>query len=346
MTDQEMALTVIIPVRNESNHILQTLTQLRDQSLAKILYEIIVCDGVSDDNTVEIVSTFIKDNPDLNLRCLTNVKRLSSSARNIAVKNGRGEYFLLIDGHVYIDNRKLLETCIDLARLNNALCLGRPQPLNPPDIIPFQQAVNVARNSFLAHSPESYIYSGITGWTSPFSIGVMYHKSIFEKIGLFDESFDAAEDVEFNYRVEKQGIQCYTSPDMKVYYYPRDNLKTLFFQLLRYGKGRARLFFRYPERMHISTLAPPLFVISIIIPAVSSIFFGTVMFQLLFVYLFLYSVILLVESARLNFMFKTDYLFTVPIIMAVIHTGLGLGLIKGCIDNLITIFLKKDTCII
>jgi succinoglycan biosynthesis protein ExoA len=165
----------------------------------------------------------------------------------------------------------------------------------------------------------------------------MYHKSVFEKVGFFDENFDAAEDVEFNYRVEKQGIQCYTSPELKVYYYPRDNLKSLLFQLMRYGKGRARFFFKYPARMHLSTLAPPLFVLFTVILALASIFTGTVVFQFLVVYLFLYAVILLAESARINFVFKTDYLLLVPIIIATIHTGLGLGFINGIIDNLIKI---------
>ena len=42
--------------------------------------------------------------------------------------------------------------------------------------------------------------------------------------GLFDEAFDACEDVEFNERVHAAGLTCYFTPSVKIVYEPRKSL--------------------------------------------------------------------------------------------------------------------------
>lgn len=335
MVDDNILLTVFIPVQNESEYIYRTLAQLRDQSLPFDKYEVIVCDGCSEDNTVDVVNSFIEENLNFNLKCLHNEKRLSSSARNIAVKSGSGIYFLLIDGHVFIDDTDLLKKYLKYAKDNNAVCLGRPQPLNPPDISPFQEAVALARQSLLAHSSESYIYSNYHGWTSPISIAVMYHISIFDNIGYFDESFDAAEDFEFNYRIEKSEIKCFTSPALKIYYYPRDSYRTLFKQLLRYGYGRAIFLYKHPNRLTINMLIPTLFVLTLI-----TILILGLTFSVYFLYMFagitiLYFLVLIAESFHMNLKHKKRYFFQLPFIILTIHFGIGIGLLKGALNRFI-----------
>lgn len=170
MSDR-LALSVVVPVRNEARYIESTLRQLVDQTLDRCQYEILVVDGESSDGTPEIVAAFARQYPDVQLRLLLNPARLSSAARNIAVTVGRGSYFLLIDGHVYIPSRHLLSDALALAYKHEAPCLGRPQPLDPPDISTFQRAVALSRSSVLAHSRESFIYSVHEGWVSPLSVG-------------------------------------------------------------------------------------------------------------------------------------------------------------------------------
>ncbi len=172
-------LTVILPVRNEEAYIESTLSQLARQNYPMDQLEVIVVDGESTDRTREIVTGFAKSHAGVDIRLLPNPARLSSAARNIGVANGSGEYFLVIDGHVHIPSADLLADAALLAIEKGALCLGRPQPLDPPGLSKFESAVAVARNSPLAHSGESYIYSEFEGWVSPISVGVMYHRSIF-----------------------------------------------------------------------------------------------------------------------------------------------------------------------
>ena len=323
-----ISLSVMIPVRNEAKFIAQTLTYLYDQTLNKSDYEIIIVDGESDDNTKAIVQDFIDSHPDLKISIHNNPKRLSSAARNIAVKNAIGEFVLLIDGHVYIDNRELLENYVSLAKKNNARVLGRPQPLSPPDINTFQRNLSKVRTSKLAHSAESFIYSEYEGWTTPISIAVMYHKSIFEEIGYFDEKFDAAEDYEFNYRIEKQGIECFTSPKLAIHYYPRENHQSLFKQMQRYGYGRALFIMKHPERFTIDNVIPTCFVLFLTL----GLLIGMIYSPLLYAYLvlvFLYFFLILLDSIRLSRNYKEKLYGYCLSIIPCIHLGLGTGFIKG-----------------
>ncbi len=320
-------LTIILPVRNEADHIVNTLTQLHGQSLDFERYEVILVDGMSDDKTRVLAEDFSDRHAEMSLTILDNQKMLSSAARNLAVKNGRGPWYLLIDGHVYIDNDRLLEDYLAIAEEQEAVCLGRPQPLTPPNISEFQRSISIARQSPLAHSPDSFIYSDKEGWVSPLSIGVMYHKSLFEQHGDFDENFDAAEDLEFNYRLEKADVNCYCSPRLKVFYYPRKSYRELFRQLSRYGYGRSLLQFKH-SRFSLSSLVPAIFYILVILLVVIC-FFTPALFPVFAFIIIGYISVLVIEGIRLSVKFRINNPIRLSLILVTIHAGIAFGMMKG-----------------
>ncbi|WP_369601993.1 glycosyltransferase family 2 protein [Hahella sp. SMD15-11] len=325
--------TVFIPVRNESRYIRQTLQQLYDQDYPKELYEVIVADGESDDGTPDIVRDFARQHPDFALTLINNPVRLSSGARNRAIRSGKGDYFLLVDGHVYIPSRQLLRNADRLIRETGASVLGRPQPLDPPDITSFQRDLAIIRSSPLAHSVESLIYSDYEGWASPLTIGTLYHRSVFEAVGLFDEQFDAAEDLEFNYRLEKLGFQCYTSPELEIKYYPRHDVRSLFRQLQRYGLGRARFILKHPERLTWEVLVPPAFVLFLTLGALIALMlpgFGWLWLATLALYVGLVAI----EGVRLSLAHGRFLLHRALQLIPVVHVALGWGFLKGLLGLL------------
>jgi glycosyltransferase involved in cell wall biosynthesis len=322
-------ITVMLPVRNEERFIRQTLQQIHDQAYPKDRLDVIVADGMSTDRTREIVKEFAAAHPDLSVRLIENPKRLSSAARNLALSNGRGDYFLLIDGHVHIPGRDTIASYARLAVANDAQCLGRPQPLTPPDIDQFQQLVALARQSPLAHSQESFIYSQYEGWTSPISIGVMYRRDLVERMEPFDESFDAAEDLEFNYRVERLGVQCYTSPSLTVQYYPRESFRGLFRQTSRYGYGRAAFVFKHPERFTIETVVPAGFVATMAgLPLLALLFDARLVWAWLALAA-IYISVLTLEGVRLARRTGRPFDWRLPAIIACVHAGMGTGFLQG-----------------
>ena len=139
-------------------------------------------------------------------------------------------------------------------------------------------AIALVRSSAIGHSLKSYIHSHHEGYVNPMSVGCAYKREVIEKIGLFDEAFDACEDVEYNYRVKEAGFKTYFCSQIAVYYYARENLKGLFFQLIRYGKGRCNLMFKHPKTISIETLLPAIFVSFLIMGTIAS-FFNTLFLQ-------------------------------------------------------------------
>src|SRR4051812_43014019 len=96
-------VTVVVPVRNEAACIAHTLTRLIEQDYDPAHFEIVVADGCSTDDTPDIVRRM--QSLHSNIRLIHNPKRLSSAARNLGVRHGRGDLFVIVDGHCDIADR-------------------------------------------------------------------------------------------------------------------------------------------------------------------------------------------------------------------------------------------------
>jgi succinoglycan biosynthesis protein ExoA len=250
-------ISVIVPVRNEERFLAETLRPLFHQDYDPGRYEILVIDGRSTDNTPGVVRELQVEFPQLHL--LDNPKRLSSAARNVGVRAARGEYVVIVDGHCELRSRTYLRDLAAAFERSGADCLGRPQPLEVAGASPVQQAIALARASRLGHNPGSHIYSDSGGFVKPQSVAVAYRRCVFDRVGLFDESFDACEDVEFNGRVDAAGLTCYFAPELAVNYHPRETLAGLVYQMGRYGRGRARLALKNPASLTLPAMVPAVF---------------------------------------------------------------------------------------
>jgi len=323
-------LAIVMPVRNEEKFIGQTLDQIYLQDFPMDHLEIVVADGNSTDRSREIAESF---KPRFgSLKVLDNPRALPSSGRNVGVKNTTAPYILVLDGHTYIPSKNFLADIVAIFKETGADCLCRPQPLRPPDINEFQQAVASCRGSALGHKPGSEIYSETEGVADPTSAGAMYRREVFEKVGYFDEEFDACEDVDFNYRVHKAGLKSWLSPKLRVLYYPRSTLQGLWRQMNRYGMGR----FKYARKHQIFSpvqwfsaaavvAIALLFVLSFASETIQSLFESLVALYLLIVIGF--SLVLSLREKRLG------CLLFGPLIFPTIHFGLGVGFLKAVFDR-------------
>ena len=308
--------------------------QLLAQEYPENRYEIIVADGMSDDGTREIVSALAQHHPQI--RLLDNPKRFSSAGRNMGFMSGSGDYFLVVDGHCHIPDNQHFNYVVDCFARSGADCLGRPQPLDPPGLTNFQKSVALARSSRLGHGGNSLIYGEYEGFASPVSNGAAYSRNVLEKVGYVDENFDAAEDVEYNYRVEQAGFACYTSPILMVKYYPRESLTALFRQMVRYGKGRFMLIRKHPDTLTFNQIIPVLFIAGAFLAVGCLPFaFGHGLISLLCKTMIaiyaLYFTIVGVESARICLKKGLRHIGYLPTIFPTVHAGLGWGVLKEAI---------------
>lgn len=329
-------ITVVMPVRNEARFIADTLGQLRNQDYPKDRFEILVVDGMSDDGTRDIVARAAEE--DERVRLLDNPEMRSSAGRNVGFKAGRGDFFVVVDGHCHIPDDKLLRNIAECFEKSEAHCLGRPQPLDPPGLTPFQKSVALARASRLGHGGDSLIYGDYEGYASPISNGAAYRREVFENVGYVDEDFDACEDVEFNYRVEQAGFKSYTSPKLTVRYYPRENLSALLGQMRRYGRGRTRLYRKHPALLSLSALVPACFVggTSVFVALfVFDVAFNLPVFQAFVFYalsllLLAYAVLVGLTTVHICREHGWCHAWRLPLVFLSVHGGLGFGMCEEC----------------
>ncbi|HEX5270013.1 MAG TPA: glycosyltransferase family 2 protein [Gemmataceae bacterium] len=318
-------ISVILPVRNEEGCVGRTLGQLLAQDYPPDRFEVLVADGRSTDSTRAVVRTVAARHP--NVRLLDNPRRWSSAGRNAAVRAARGDVAVLIDGHCELDNSHYLADLARAFQQSGADCVGRPQPLDVAGASPLRRAIAAARSSPLGHNPASFIYSSDEGFVRPQSVAVAYRREVFDRVGLFDESFDACEDVEFNHRVERAGLVCFFTPRVAVRYHPRGTLAGLFRQMARYGRGRVRLLRKHPETFSAGCFVPAAFLLGLVAgpaaallsPWLAAAYAGAVGVYLLAVILASLCLTVKTRDARL--------LPWLPAVFVAIHLGAGAGIL-------------------
>lgn len=102
----DIQVSVIIPVWNDSKRIIQCIDALKKQSLARDLFEIIVVDNGSTDNTYEVLSKID------GISLLQELKPGSYAARNKAITIAKGTYLAFTDSDCLPDNKWLEELII------------------------------------------------------------------------------------------------------------------------------------------------------------------------------------------------------------------------------------------
>jgi succinoglycan biosynthesis protein ExoA len=323
-------VTVVLPVRNEGAHIEAVLGDVLAQETGGASFEVLVVDGRSTDDTRSRVEAVARRDP--RVRLLDNPLRLSSAARALGAAEARGRYVAFVDGHCRIPSRSLLRDMVALFETTGAWCLARPQPLVAGKPGHLARAVAAARSSRFGHSLASTIYDDRERKVSPVSAGAMYRHEVFDRVGTFDAAFDACEDVEFNWRVERAGLACWTSPRLAVAYEPRANLSGLFRQMLRYGRGRARLHRKHPGSATRESWVPALFVLGLPVLAIAAWLPWPLPVVAAAPYA-LYLVLALAASVAAAGAHGWGLLPVLPIVFLVIHVGLGLGYLLGRIER-------------
>ena len=325
MSDEYPTLSIVIPIRNEERFIARTIGFLLSQDYPPDKVEILVIVADSEDRTEEAVKKIAITEP--RVKYFRNPYGLSSGGRTIGARESVGDIVIFIDGHVYIDNNQLFRNTVRLMQEKQVSILSRPQLLDTPHNTFFQRAVSLSRNSWIGHGRNSTIYLQEEKYVDPSSAGASYRREVFEKVGYFDISFDACEDVEFNYRCAEAGYRSFTSMKLAVYYYPRTTLGSFFRQMTRYGAGRVRLAQKHPSTLTVTTLVPALLIMSFALLGLLSLLWPVLVYPFSIAIL-AYVATVIFSSFALAARKGWAYLGALPPIYLTLHIGLGWGFLR------------------
>lgn len=221
-------VTIIIPTYNRKELIRKTLLSLEKQTYPKDKFEVIVIDDGSVDGTEEIIFK-LKNELKLDLSYFKQSNQGPAAARNIGIRNAKGEYIYFVD-----DDIELNSTCLeehmkshgkeDIAVLGYTLW---------SDKIKVTEFMNfIAPNGFLFNyanikNPINCGYGCF--WTNNVSL----HRHWLEE-DMFDEKFypekgkPIMEDAELAYRLSKKGLRIVFNKNALSYHYHRIKEKNFF----------------------------------------------------------------------------------------------------------------------
>jgi len=185
--------SIIIPAHNEEQNILTTLTSIVNSiKHASNLYEIIIVDGNSSDDTVKISKKYLKES-DINYSIILNDGIVyPGKARNIGIKKAIYDNLIFIDCGITI-TKDFISEC--------------QQHIENYDILWFD-----AKFMFDSEIQKAYIRSYFLKkknmrYIRHFAI----KKKDFEKIGNFREDLRAAEDWLFYLQIKEKQLKEYFS---------------------------------------------------------------------------------------------------------------------------------------
>jgi len=318
-------VSVIIPVRNERAMLPRLLDQLLAQNYPPDRYEMLVVDGGSTDGTPDLVRRRFSKRA-VPIRILDNPKLRASAGRNVGLRAACGEIVLFLNGHCAVPSRNLLEDSVALLERTGAGCLCRPQPLLAPAATDAGEVIAQARACWLGGDPLRRD-TDHAGFADPVRGGAAYRREVFERVGLFDESFETGEELDMNTRVRQAGIHAFADPRLAVHDQPRAHAGQLFRDMRRQGRARLRLMSRYRGRFPAAWLAP--LALLLLVPAVA---FGwwllpTLAAAILTVPLAAFAIAVAVASLQLGIRFGAGYAWRAPRIFSAIWLGLGIGLL-------------------
>ena len=104
-------VSLIIPTLNEEQYLEQTIFSLISNDYPSNKFEILIVDGLSKDNTLNIAQRLAKQFS--NIRIISNPKIYQSAALNIGVKESKGDFIIRADAHAIYD-KNYISCSIDL----------------------------------------------------------------------------------------------------------------------------------------------------------------------------------------------------------------------------------------
>lgn len=323
-TNTKKKVSLVIPVRNEENHIQTCIESILNQDFHIDKLEVIFIDGNSSDDTKKIINNYVEKYPDL-IILFDNPQKTVPFAMNIGIKNSIGDYIIRLDAHSEYPNNYISDCIrtIENIEADNvgglALTKGKGFIGNAFAKV-LSSKFGVGNSGFRTNAKSGYVD------TVPFGA---FKKETFEKYGYYDERLTRNQDYELNYRIRKMGGRIYLNSDISLTYFCRSTLSGILKQSYENGKWNIITSKLCPGTMSVRHFIPLIFTLSLIglpiLGFIHSLFNLILLFELI-LYFGITSIVSLKVAENLKEMAMLVLLFPL------FHISYGLGSLVGLLN--------------
>ena len=124
--------SVLIAARNEEKNIGNLLKSLYNQTFSKELFEVIIIDDHSEDETISIVENFLKEHKDINLKFFKAEKEGKKHAISQALHLAENELILVTDADCFL-KETWIESIVNFYKEENCKIILAPVLLSPAE---------------------------------------------------------------------------------------------------------------------------------------------------------------------------------------------------------------------
>jgi glucosyl-dolichyl phosphate glucuronosyltransferase len=238
-------ISVVICTYNRERFLLKAFKSIVNQKYDKSLYEIILVNNNSTDNTEQISLNFKKSNPNINFKYFVEEQQGLSYARNRGIKESSGDIITFIDDDAHAEPHFLSKTVEYLDRNTEIAVVGGKIHLD----------YETEKPKWVTHYLESlfgYYDLGekeklFTKTKYPRGSNMSYRKTVFDKHGGFDvelgrkgNNLAGNEEKEIFVRIYNNGEKGLYFPDLLVYHaVPIERTKKEFIKKQAIGAGKS-----------------------------------------------------------------------------------------------------------
>ena len=325
------SVTVIVPCFNEQATIQRLLEALLKQTYPHEKMDVVISDGKSTDNTRNIISTFIAKHPDLKLIVIDNPGGTIPSALNKALDQAKGEIIVRLDAHS-VPFPDYIERSVSAHQQGLGDNVGGVWQIEAGEDKWIARSIAAAASHPLGAGDAQYRLTPAPRHVDTVPFG-SFRKELIGRIGRFDESLLTNEDYEFNARLRLAGGKVWLDPSIRSVYYSRSSIPQLARQYVRYGFWKWRMLQRYPSTLRWRQALPPIFVLSLILLSVLSLWLIPCRYTLA-VLAGVYFLILGLAGLNLAVHHKKAYLLIgFPLAIVTMHSAWGLGFLWSIIAS-------------
>lgn len=331
-------VSIIIPCYNEEKYIRECLNSVLEFNYPKDKLEIFVVDGMSDDNTRGIVKNEYCNNYE-NIKLIDNPDRTAPFAFNAGIKISNGDFIIIIGAHSsyskdYIKNLVEWHSKLDAFNIGGVMNTDVRHRNRKTNAI-----IKVLSNKFGVGNADFRTGTNRVIEVDTVAYGC-YRKDSFEKFGVFNEKLTRNQDIEFNKRIINAGGKIYLVPDAPCNYFARETFSGIAKNNFQNGMWNILTIYFTKDLASLSLrhFIPLAFVLSIILPAIASIFWWPLII-LSGLSLMAYTSLIFFISLRIKD--KDTGYFNLIYTFLVLHISYGVGALAGII-KLPILALKKE----
>ena len=235
---------IIIPILNEEHYIVLCLKSvLAFEKAPETSVTVYVVDGGSTDRTRELLSTMFTKHH--NVRLLHNPGRIQSCAMNLALRQCTGDFVMRLDAHSFYPP-DYLNLCLDTAIRTKADNVGGVVVTRVGAENYQARLVQAMTTHYFGVGNSGFRLSAEEGPADTVPFG-FFKRSVFERVGYFDERLVRNQDYELNRRIAASGGRIWINPKILVYYHNQSSVwRFLKKQLIKEGPYNAYLWYLAP----------------------------------------------------------------------------------------------------